>query len=266
MKIPRPDLPPIWRETRIGLELAGLMRHPVWRGADVADGDGQPVLLISGLLAGDPSLKVMAGWLKRNGYQPCRAGIASNVDCSERSLGRLERRLELLSQRTGRKVAIIGHSRGGGFARVLAVRRPDLVSGIVTLGSPLIGPLSIHPLIHAQVLAVGAVGTLGAPGLMRQSCLRGDCCTKFWEQHRGPFPKDVGFISIYSKSDGIVKWRSCLDPLAEHVEVSASHIGMAVNGGTYAAIAASLEAFPRVAAGKRARSTKKPKRTLRVAA
>jgi len=257
-----PEFPPIWRESRIGIEYLGLLRHPAWRGDGVRQGNGQPVLLISGLLAGDPSLKTMAGWLKRNGYRPCRAGIASNVDCSERTLQRLERRLEILAARDGLEVAIVGQSRGGGFAKVLAARRPELVSGIVTLGSPLIGALNINPIVHAQVLAMGALGTLGVPGLMRRSCIRGDCCAKFWEDHRGPFPEDVGFVSVYSKSDGIVKWRSCLDPGAEHVEVGASHCGMAVHGDTYRAVADSLAAF---GCRKVPAKTNKP-RQLRLAA
>jgi triacylglycerol lipase len=42
-------------------------------------------------------------------------------------------------------------------------------------------------------------------------------------------PADVGFTAIYSKRDGIVDWRACVDPAAEAVEVRASHVGMAVD-------------------------------------
>jgi len=57
--------PPLWREARIGLEAAALLRDPLFRGDGVADGRGRPVLLIPGFLAGDGSLSMMAGWLKR---------------------------------------------------------------------------------------------------------------------------------------------------------------------------------------------------------
>src|SRR4051794_13137981 len=182
MNIPHaPYIPPLWRESRIGFELAGLVRSDVWRGEGVADGSGQPVMLVSGLLAGDKSLNFMARWLKQTGHRPCRAGIAVNVDCSERAVDRLERRLECLAEASGQKVAIVGQSRGGSFARVLAVRRPDLVSGIITLGSPLKHQLAVHPLVHASVIGMGALGTVGVDGLMRRSCLWGDCCTKFWD-------------------------------------------------------------------------------------
>ena len=49
------------------------------------------------------------------------------------------------------------------------------------------------------------------------------------------WPEDVGYIAVYSKHDGIVDWRACLDPCAdEHVEVGASHCGMAVHPDVYA--------------------------------
>ena len=57
-----------------------------------------------------------------------------------------------------------------------------------------------------------------------------------------PFPSGIRYVSIYSRSDGIVDWRSCLDPAAEHVEVDASHIGMAVSVPVYRAVAAALAA------------------------
>jgi hypothetical protein len=56
----------------------------------------------------------------------------------------------------------------------------------------------------------------------------------------------VGFVSVYSRSDGIVNWRSCLDPVADqHVEVRSSHCGMAVHPGVYRAVADALVAFRR---------------------
>ena len=56
-------------------------------------------------------------------------------------------------------------------------------------------------------------------------------------------PRDVGYLCIYSKSDGIVRWRSCLDPDAEHLEIDASHVGMAVAPRAYRGIAQALAAF-----------------------
>jgi triacylglycerol lipase len=255
--IPRSARPPLWREARLGLEAAALLRDPVLRGEGLRDGRGRPVLLIPGFLAGDGSLGLMAGWLKRAGYRPTRAGMRANVNCSGAVVGRLERRLEGVVQEQGSRAVVIGQSRGGSFAKVLARRRPDLVAGIVTLGSPQLDPLAVHPLVRLQVEAVGALGTLGAPGLFRRSCLDGDCCADFWEQLAGPLPAGVGFVSIYSKSDGVVDWRACLDPCAdEHVEIRSSHLGMAVSPGAWRAVASALARFQRAESGK-------PRRTSR---
>ena len=227
----------------MGLELASLLRHPVFRGEGVKDGRGQPVLLIPGFLAGDDSLALMTRWLRSTNHYAKRAGIRMNVDCSERAVGRLEEKVEELVERQGQRAAIIGQSRGGHFARVLARRRPDLVAGIVTLGSPLTDPLAIHPLVRAQVYTVGALGTVGVRGLFRHSCLWGECCTDFWADAEASFPRNVRFLSIYSRSDGVVRWQSCLDPHAEHLEIRASHIGMGMHPRSWVAVADQLESL-----------------------
>jgi triacylglycerol lipase len=242
----RSSRPPLWREARFGLEAASLIRDPIFHGEGMRDGRGRAVLLIPGFLAGDGSLGLMAGWLKRAGYRPVRAGMRANVDCSGAALERLEERVEGIVAERGARAAVVGQSRGGGLAKALAARRPDLIHGIVTLGSPQIDPLAVHPLVRLQVEAVSRLGSLGAPGLFKRSCLDGNCCAGYWQQIAEPCPDGVGFVSIYSRSDGIVDWRACLDPCAdEHVEISASHCGMAVHPDAWRTIAAALERFGR---------------------
>jgi pimeloyl-ACP methyl ester carboxylesterase len=235
-------LPPIWREGRTALELAELLRDPEFREVDPEAGDGRPILLVPGFLAGDGSLGLMTGWLRRAGHRAHRTGIRLNVNCSARALEVMERRVETLVERYGRRVTIIGQSRGGTLGRALTVARPDLVELLVTLGSPQLDPLAVHPLVKLQVGMLGLLGSLGAPGLFRDSCLRGDCCAEYRASFENRFPDDVRYVSIYSRSDGIVDWRSCLDPAAEPVEVEASHIGMAMNAAVYRAVADALAA------------------------
>jgi len=237
-------VPPLWRESRFGFEAAQLLRSPVWRGVGVAPGEGRPVLLVPGFMAGDGSLATMARWLRANGYRTHRAGIRANVGCSQDACERMEERLEALAERTGSKVAIVGQSRGGVLARVVATRRPDLVSGIVGLGAPTVGQLRVHPLVLLQVGVVGALGTGRVPGLFRMSCLRGACCEPFRAGLLQDFPLDVRYISVYSRSDGIVDWRACLDGAADElVEIHASHCGMAVSVQAYEQVARALAAF-----------------------
>lgn len=238
-----PVLPPLWRESRFAFEAAGLRRSAVWRGDSVQEGDGRPVLLIPGFLAGDGTLGTLTQWLRANGYRTRRAGMRANIACSETACTRLEQRLERFAEAEGRPVAIIGQSRGGIFAKALAARRPDLVDTIVTLGSPTVSQLRVHPLVLAQVGLVAALGSGHVPGLFSVRCLRGECCDRFRKALAGPFPGDVHWTALYSRTDGIVDWRACLDPQADElVEVRASHCGMALNAQVYEEIAVALAA------------------------
>jgi pimeloyl-ACP methyl ester carboxylesterase len=252
MGVPRPHIPfgavpyvpPLWRESRVGLEAAHLLRSPVWRGVGVAPGERRPVLLVPGFMAGDGTMATMKRWLRAHGYRTHRAGIGANVGCSEEACARLEERLEALADRTGQPVAIIGQSRGGVLARAVAVRRPELVSGIVTLGAPSVSMLRVHPLVLLQVGVLGALGTGRVPGLFSMRCLRGPCCESFRADVAASFPAGVGYTAVYSRTDGIVDWRACLDPGADDlVEIRASHCGMAVNEGAYVQVARALAAF-----------------------
>jgi triacylglycerol lipase len=231
---------PIWAEGRIAIEYAALLRDPVLHGRGVEPGDGRSVLLIPGFLAGDPSLGTMARWLRDRGYRPCRARMRLNVDCTTEALDRLEVELERLAVRDGRKVAIVGQSRGGSMARLLAVRRPDLVDRIVCLGSPLVDELAVHPFVRLQITALGALGTLGVPGLFRRGCRHGPCCEVSRELTTMPVDPAIAFVSLYSRTDGIVDWHACLHPDAEQVEVGGSHVGMGVNPRVFRAVGAAL--------------------------
>ena len=192
LALPRPPQlrrpPPIWREGRTGWELAALVRDPVFRHVDPSLGGGRPVMLVPGFLAGDGSLGVMTGWLRRSGYRTRRAGMRFNVGCSTQCVDLLESRAEELADQYGQRVALIGQSRGGTLGRALAVRRPDLVKTLIALGSPQLDPLGVHPLVKLQVHLVGALGTLGVPGLFRDSCRRGECCREFRDSLTAPFP------------------------------------------------------------------------------
>jgi pimeloyl-ACP methyl ester carboxylesterase len=124
-------------ETRWVLELGRLLVDPVFRGAGLPRGDGRPVVLLPGFLAGDQTLVVMAAWLHRLGYRPATCGFVTNIRCSEDAIERVERKVQGFAERHGRRVGLIGHSRGGHYARALGARRPDLVSHAISLGADL---------------------------------------------------------------------------------------------------------------------------------
>ncbi|WP_235738552.1 esterase/lipase family protein [Nocardioides alcanivorans] len=198
-------------------------------GAPSQEGADQPVLLVPGFLTGDYSLLLMASTLRRRGYRTYPARLTSNTGCLTATADMLEQRLEAIAQRRGSRVHIVGHSLGGMLARGLVVRRPDLVAGIVTLGSPTMAPGCAHPLLLGAAEILMHLSRLGVPGLMSESCLAGDCARQAWEEARAPMPVGVDFACLYSYGDGFVHARSCIDPEGLPIEVIASHIGMAID-------------------------------------
>lgn len=190
---------------------------------------GDPVLLVPGFLAGDYTLGWMGKHLRLLGHRTYRTGIMANVGCIDRGTESLERRVELIAERRERKVIVVGHSLGGMMARGLAARRPDLVSGIVTMGSPMLAPGAAHELLVAQVALLRRLSSFGFANVMGADCTSGSCALRMWEESRRPLPQDFPFTAIYSKRDGIADWRACIDPLGQAVEVRTSHVGMALD-------------------------------------
>lgn len=222
-------------------ELAGLVARLPVLGFTTPLGYGRPVLLVPGFGAADASLEVLARWLRSRGYRTYRSRIGVNVGCSERQYQRLEKRLEHIAGRTGGPVAIVGHSRGGILAKALAAARPDLVAGIVTLGAPTrtVRPTGVP---HAKVVA-RLVGSGHLPNLLSWRCVRGTCPPRFARAVTAPFPTSVGYVSVYSRTDRIAPWQSCKHPAATHVEVVATHLGLAHNAEVCLALARALPGF-----------------------
>ncbi|MGP0037284.1 MAG: esterase/lipase family protein [Solirubrobacteraceae bacterium] len=234
-------------ETRAWLELGRLLVDPVFHRSDgLPRGDGRPVILLPRFLAGDQTLEVLRTWLRRMGYRPSTCGFLTNTDCSDRALDRVERRLDELSSAHGRRVALIGHSRGGHFVRALAARRPDRVSHAVSMGADLQGMFGASaPTLFAVRAVRGAVRRSGRARSV--DCLTARCDCRFNYDFARPFPvEEVRLTSIYSKGDGVVPWRGSVIPEAECVEVTGSHVGLIFNRKVYRAIAGSL-ALPELA-------------------
>ena len=186
-----------------------------------------PVVLVPGFMAGDGTLCLMSRHLRGLGYRTYRSTIHANVGCTREASEALERRIETIALKRGRKVTVVGHSLGGLMARGIAGRRPDLVDGIVTLGSPILAPGAAHPILLFELLVLTRIQRAGLGPMMGEDCTSGTCARESWEQSRVPLAPGVAFTSVFSRRDGIVDWRACVDPLAVPVEVGASHLGMA---------------------------------------
>ncbi len=229
-------------ETRWLLEATRLLVDPVAYGRGVPRGDGRAVVVLPGFLASDNSLLLLRSWLRIVGYRPHTAGFIFNVDCPDRAVDRVERLAEAINAATGRRVAIIGHSRGGHLARATAARRPDLVSHAISMGADLQGLFGISSPTRA---AVGIVRR--GLHLTRRSrdpdCFRARCGCGFIRDYTAEFPVDrVRLTSIYSKGDGVVRWERAIVDEADCVEVTGSHIGLMANRNAYRVIAGRVGA------------------------
>lgn len=223
--------PPVWLEGRGVLEYLRLVRDPIFRGTGVPRGAGRPVLLVPGFMAGDSSLSVMRDWLLRLDYRVELPGLVFNIRYSELVVRKITARLLKLHGWLGHRVTIVGHSRGGLLAKVVADRHPAAVERVITLGSPLSNPYDVHPITMAGVRLAHALNAL--------RYARGSGVERSFLRELES-PARVPLVSVYSRSDGIVHWEACLRPEAECLEVAGSHVGLGVNLQVYQLLARIL--------------------------
>jgi hypothetical protein len=179
---------------------------------EVARGDGHPVLVLPGLLAGDLSTLPLRRFLRALCYDARGWKLGINTGPTPALREALDRRLIHLAKRHGRRVSLIGWSLGGFYARELARAHAERVRQVITLATP------FRDISASHASRIVPIHPGGRP-LAEAHDLRA--------QLRRPLP--VPTTSIYSRSDGIVAWRSCLEqPGAqrENVEVHCSHTGM----------------------------------------
>ena len=234
---------PLWREAFVGLEWLSLRASAVYRGIDVPRGDGSAVVVIPGFLGSDAYLRSLYTWLQRIGYRPYMSAIGRNAQCPNLLLDRLFDTIEGAYDDTGGKVHLIGHSLGGVLARAAAVLRPGRIASVIAMASPFRG-VRAHPLIvRTAALVRRRVLARGKNQSTPPEWYSGFCTCDALNALRQPFPAAVPQVAIYTKSDGVVDWRLCIndDPTTD-IEVSGTHVGLVFNSRVYGHIAARLAA------------------------
>ncbi len=186
---------PLYAELRYWPELAGLLADGRFRTPARAP-RRPPVLLIPGFMAGDASLTMLAGWLRRRGHTVRLSGIRINAGCAGRELTRLERVLADFDE----PAIVIGQSRGGTLARALAVRHPEAVAAVVMLGSPVLDPLAVSAGVMRTIRSVARLGDLGVPGVFSSECRDGACCTEYYALLRAPLTEGMAALMVYSRT------------------------------------------------------------------
>jgi pimeloyl-ACP methyl ester carboxylesterase len=190
-------------------------------------GDGHPVLTLPGFLASDLSMAPLRRYLKALGYDAHAWNMGRNLGGVASKRGALRDLVTRIHQAAGRKVSIIGWSLGGIYARDLALQVPDMVRSVITLGSPFASDIRATNATRLYE-ALSGEGVDDIPEI--RQAIAGDM----------PVPA----TSIYSRTDGIVNWKTCVlrpSATAENIEVHfASHVGLGVNPAALWAVADRL--------------------------
>ncbi len=218
--------------------LSRFLRSDVFAGRGVPHGDGQPVLLLPPAVAGDWLMPLLHSWVRRIGYHGYRSSIALHVDCSDRTLTRVLPRVERVAQVEGARVTLLGHSRGGLLARGIATARPDLVERVITLGSPLTDPFAVTNLALAAGANFARTRLQHNPARLALGCMTAACACPFGDYYRAPMPMPL--VSLFSRSDEVIRWETCLVDGARNVEVRATHVGLLAARNVYTVLAHAL--------------------------
>lgn len=232
----------LWREVFWPAEWFTLRSSALYEGEGVPRGHGESVVLVPGFLASDLSLEELHGWLERIGYRVHSSGLGRNDDCPDVLLAKLVESVEITAQAMGRRVVLIGHSMGGTLARAAAVRRPDLISQVICLGSPIAGS-RVNELVLGLAQIIGDARPVPAsrPRVHGDHSHDGTCMCELADTLGAPLAPEVSLASVFSKTDGVVDWRTSQEqPPAANIEVKATHLGLVVNAEAYRAIAWQL--------------------------
>jgi hypothetical protein len=187
-------------------------------------GDGHPVMILPGFLSSEKSTKSLRKFVSLQGYEVYDWGLGRNMGKLEYMELLLER-LDEIHIKTSREISIIGWSLGGVFARQLAKERPNITRQVITMGSPFAGLSEPNNIAWMYSLL-----NYGKKVKDVNQTLLEDL----------PKPASVPTTAIYSKTDGVVPWRYCKEPvvdnLHQNIEVRSSHIGMGANLAVLAVI------------------------------
>jgi pimeloyl-ACP methyl ester carboxylesterase len=191
-------------------------------------GDGHTVLVLPGFLTSDSSTDFMRRALRGLGLNAVGWDMGRNLGGIYGMRDRLRDKVAALKRESGHKISLVGWSLGGVYARDLAISLPDMVRGIVTLGSPFSGDLRANNVGRLYDVVSGESVDDADP--VDVAALAGHL----------PVPA----TSIYSRTDGVVHWRTSQvkeHPEAENIEVvGASHLGLGFNPAVLWAVADRL--------------------------
>ncbi len=203
---------------------------------EVPPGDGHPVLLVPGFMAGETTLIGLKLALQSKGYDVHTWGFGRNMGFRSKHANALPQKIRHLHYTTGKKVSLVGWSLGGVFSMYGAQNSMDCVRSIITLGSP----VSVDATGSQSPSAVKALYRLVSHRLGAGAHVMQPRVKVMRERRRLAIPTSC----LYSLSDGVVPPQEATidgDPaLHENIQVPGSHIGLGFNGIVLAIVADRL--------------------------
>jgi pimeloyl-ACP methyl ester carboxylesterase len=215
-------------ETRAVLEIGlGLATASALRAAPKGDGHG--VLVLPGFMASDRSTAHLRDVLKKLDYAVTGWELGRNLGGVSRLRQALQDKLAQVHADSGRKVSLVGWSLGGVLARDLALCMPGQVRQVITLGSPFNGDVGANNVRRLyEALSRERIPSRASPEVMAR------------------LSADLGLpaTAIYSRTDGVVNWHTCVlhpNDHAENIEIiGASHMALGFNPAAVWAVADRL--------------------------
>ncbi|HSN55969.1 MAG TPA: alpha/beta hydrolase [Candidatus Sulfomarinibacteraceae bacterium] len=193
-------------------------------------GDGGPAIVVPGFATDDGWTVSLRSFLRSIGHDARGWGQGRNHGRVPQLIPRIVDRAAELADESGRQVRLVGWSLGGYLAREAARESPDLVDRVITLGAPVVG---------------GPKYTASAP-MYRKRGYDLDSIEADVEA-RDADPLRVPVEAVYSRSDGVVAWRACVDrrnPRVRHHEVRSSHLGLVASPEVFRLVAELLAETP----------------------
>lgn len=176
------------------------------------------IMVIPGFSFSDRSTVLIRWYLRGCGYNTTEWGLGTNF--GRKTIGlHNEHAVEAVAravEQAGRPIILIGWSMGGIVARMVARERPDLVRKVICIASPFTGNPYANRIWPWYEKLSGH--RLDDPVACRQIA-----------QSKEPPP--VESVAIYSRSDGIVWWKCCVEkdhPATTNIEVTAGHFNIGI--------------------------------------
>lgn len=184
------------------------------------------VMVIPGFLGDDRGNQPLIRFLRHLGYTASGWGQGRNLGTQSFNEDSLRKTMEPLIAAGDGKVTLVGHSLGGIYAREIARGDPDRIEQVITLGSPF--GKGRRNASHANRLYQRL-----NPELDERD-----------DEDLLAVPPPVPTTAIYTKADGVVNWRTSLQPGNDHhvhnIQVLGSHIGLNFNAAVWYWVAKKL--------------------------